>query len=135
LALVTWDTSYSVSVKSCDTEHQKLFDLINQLHEAMKLGQGRTIVAPIVHELEKYTQTHFRAEEALLQSAQYPKLDHHRLQHQKFVAQVKQFKDDLNAGSIGSSIAVLTFLKDWLAEHIKQTDKMYSEYLNSHGIQ
>ncbi len=134
MALVTWDTSYSVKVKSCDAEHQKLFDLINQLHEAMKLGLGRAVVADTVHELEKYTQTHFRAEEALMQRAQYPKLDEHRLQHQKFVAQVKQFKDDLEAGSMGSSIAVLTFLKDWLAEHIKQTDKMYSEHLNSHGV-
>ncbi|MGA2457536.1 MAG: hemerythrin domain-containing protein [Terriglobales bacterium] len=66
MALVTWDTSYSVSVKSCDAEHQKLFDLINQLHEAMRLGQGRAIVGPVVQELENYTQTHFRAEEALL---------------------------------------------------------------------
>jgi hemerythrin len=134
LALVTWDTSYSVSVKSCDAEHQKLFDLINKLHEAMQLGQGSTIVSPVVDELEKYTQTHFRAEEALLRQACYPKLDDHRLQHQKFVAQVKQFKDDLQAGRLGNSIAVLKFLKDWLADHIKQTDKMYSEHLNSRGI-
>jgi hemerythrin len=134
LALATWDTSYSVSVKSCDAEHQKLFDLINQLNEAMGLGQGRTIVAPVVQELEKYTQTHFRAEEALLKQACYPKLEEHRLQHQKFVAQVKRFKDDLDAGSMGNSIAVLKFLKDWLADHIKQTDKMYSEHLNSRGI-
>jgi len=134
VALVTWDTSYSVKVKSCDAEHQKLFDLINQLHEAMKLRMGQTIVAETVNELEKYTQTHFRAEEALMQRAQYPKLDEHRFQHQKFVTQVKQFKNDLDAGNLGSSIAVLTFLKDWLAEHIKQTDKMYSEHLNSHGV-
>jgi hemerythrin len=60
LALVTWDTSYSVSVKSCDAEHQKLFDLINQLHEAMQLGQGSTIVVPVVHELEKYTTSEIR---------------------------------------------------------------------------
>jgi hemerythrin len=134
LALVTWDTSYSVSVKSCDAEHQKLFDLINKLHEAMQLGQGSTIVSPVVDELEKYTQTHFRAEEALLQQACYPKLAEHRQQHQKFVAQVKQFKDDLQAGRLANSISVLKFLKDWLADHIKQTDKMYSEHLNSRGI-
>ncbi len=134
MALVTWDTSYSVNVKKCDAEHQKLFDLINQLHEAMKMRMGQSIVVDTVNELEKYTQTHFRAEEALLQRAQYPKLDEHRLQHQKFIAQVKEFKADLDAGNLGSSIAVLTFLKDWLAEHIKQTDKMYSGHLNSQGI-
>jgi len=132
--LVTWDTSYSVSVKSCDAEHRKLFAIINDLHEAMKSGKGRSLLADIVHKLEKYTQTHFLAEEALLQRAQYAKLHEHRLQHREFVAQVQRFRKDLEEGSGGDAIAVLTFLKDWLAKHIKQTDKGYSECLNSHGI-
>ena len=134
MALVTWDASYSVNVKRCDADHQKLFYLINTLHEAMKSGQGRTIIAGIVHELEGYTQTHFLAEEALLQRAQHPNLNDHRLQHQEFVAQVKQFRDDLDARGTANSIAVLAFLKDWLANHIKQADKRYSEYVNSQGI-
>jgi hemerythrin len=131
---VTWDASYSVNIKSCDAEHQRLFYLINTLHEAMKSGQGHTLIDEIVHELESYTQTHFHAEEAMLQRAQYPNLDDHRLQHQKFVAQVKQFRDDLDARGRVNSITVLTFLRDWLANHIKQTDKGYSEHLNSQGI-
>ena len=134
MALVTWDASYSVNVKRCDADHQKLFYLINTLHGAMKAGQARTIIAGIVHELEGYTQTHFLAEEALLQRVRYPNLDDHRLQHQKFVAHVKQFRDDLEAGGTANSIAVLAFLKDWLANHIKQADKRYSEYVNSQGI-
>jgi hemerythrin len=134
VALVTWDASYSVNVKSCDAEHQKLFDLINALHEAMSVGKGRTIITGVVRELEKYTQTHFLAEEALMQRAQYPTLNDHRLEHQKFVAQVKQFREDLEAGGVGDSIAVLLFLKDWLAKHIKQIDRMYSDYLNFNGI-
>jgi len=121
-------------VKSCDAAHQKLFYLMNTLHEAMKSGQGRTLVAGIVHELERYTQTHFLAEEALLQRAQYPNLKDHRLEHREFVAQVKQFKDDLEVDGTANSIAVLTFLKDWLANHIKKTDKRYSGHLNSSGI-
>ena len=134
MALVVWDMSYSVNVKNCDAEHQKLFALINDLHAAMKSGNGRTILADIVRELEKYTQTHFLAEEALLQRAQYPKLNDHRVQHGEFVARVKQFRDDLEQGVGGDSVAVLMFLKDWLSKHIKQTDRMYSQCLNSHGI-
>ena len=88
MALVTWDASYSVNVKRFDAAHQKLFYLINALHEAIKAGQGRALIAGIVHELERYTETHFLAEEALLQFAQCPKLDDHRLQRQKFVAQI-----------------------------------------------
>ncbi|HEX6504411.1 MAG TPA: bacteriohemerythrin [Terriglobales bacterium] len=134
MALVTWDQTYSVKVQSCDSEHQKLFSLINKLHDAMKSGQGRTVLAEIVRELEKYTQTHFLAEEALLQKTQYPRLNDQRLQHQKFVGEVKKFRENLDKGVAGDSISVLTFLKDWLSKHIKQTDTLYSEHLNSHGI-
>jgi hemerythrin len=132
--LVTWDKSYSVNVGTCDAEHRKLFSLINALHEAMKSGRSRTIIAGTVYELEKYTQTHFLAEEALMQRAQYPNLPEHRLEHQKFVAQVKQFRQDLQAGGKCDPNAVVMFVKDWLAKHIMQTDKMYSGHLNSHGI-
>jgi hemerythrin-like metal-binding protein len=52
-------------VESLDAEHRKLFYLINTLHEAMKSGQSRTVIAGILHELERYTQTHFLVEEAL----------------------------------------------------------------------
>ena len=134
MSLVTWDESDSVKVKVCDTEHQKLFSLINALHEAMKSGQARSVIAGTVHELEKYTQTHFRAEEALMHRAQYAKLDEHRVEHQKFVAKIKEFKAELDAGQTDGSIKVVTFLRDWLTNHIKQVDKMYSEPLNSQGI-
>jgi hemerythrin len=40
----------------------------------------------------------------------------------------------LEAGGTANSIAVLAFLQDWLANHIKETDKEYSEHLNSVGI-
>ena len=134
MALVTWDQSYSVKVKRCDDQHQKLFDLINALHDAMKTGQGRKIISDTVRELESYTKTHFSAEEALLQRAGYPKLAEHRAEHQKFVAEVKKFKESLDSTGAEAPISVLSFLKDWLANHIKQTDKMYSDHLNAHGI-
>jgi len=134
VALLTWNSSYSVSVKSCDLEHQKLFSLINQLHDAMKIGRGRTVVADIVSNLETYTQTHFSAEEALMERAGYASLADHRVQHRLFCDQVAQFRRDLEAGT-GDAVAVVTFLKDWLAAHILKTDKMYSAHLNSRGIQ
>jgi hemerythrin-like metal-binding protein len=134
VAFLTWDASYSVNVKTCDAQHQKLFSLVNTLHEAMKSGQGRSVIADTVRELERYTQTHFLAEEAMMERSQYPKLNQHRLEHQKFIAQVQQFRDDLEAGGKCDSVAVMKFVKDWLANHIMQTDKMYSGHLNSHGI-
>jgi hemerythrin len=134
VSLIAWNRSYSVNVRSCDAQHQQLFSVMNKLHEAMKAGKGRVVLAEIVDELDMYTKTHFRAEEALMERAQYPELNEHRAQHRYFVSQVAQFRKDLQADA-GNAVAVLTFLKDWLANHIQQTDKMYSSHLNSSGIE
>jgi len=134
MALVTWDPSYSVKVKRCDQEHQKLFDLMNALHEAMRMGKGRKLMQQIVAELSNYTNTHFGAEEALMEQCKYPALPGHRLEHQRFVKQVADFQHDLDAGTGGNSVAVLEFLKDWLVKHIKKLDQSYSAHLNAHGI-
>jgi len=135
MALVTWDQSYGVSVSRLDEQHQKLFSLINSLHEAMRQGKGQEVVQDTVRELAAYTATHFRAEEELLRKAGYPGLVAHEAEHQKYVAKVNQFAEDLKAGRNASSISVLGFLKDWLAEHILRTDRSSSAYLNAQGVQ
>jgi len=135
MALVTWDQTYSVSVKKMDDQHQRLFALINALHDAMRQGKGQAAVQDTVRELSSYTATHFRAEEELLRKSNYPGLAAHQAEHQKYIAKVNQFAEDLNSGKNASSISVLGFLKDWLAEHIKRTDRSYSAFLNSRGLQ
>jgi len=135
MVLVTWDQSYSVSVKRLDEQHQKLFALINSLHDAMRQGKGQAAVQDTVRELATYTATHFRAEEEVLRKANYPGLAAHQAEHQQYVAKVNQFAEDMKAGKNANSISVLGFLKDWLAEHIKRTDRSYSAYLNSKGVQ
>jgi len=133
MALLTWDSSYSVKVAELDGQHQKLFSLINALYDAMRVGKGRAILGQIVTELGDYTQTHFQAEEALMEQANYPALDGHRAEHRRFIAQVSQYKKDLEAGT-GNAVAVAEFLKDWLTKHIRRLDQSYSARLNANGI-
>ena len=133
MPVFVWDESCSVGVKSCDEQHQKLFSLINALHEAMRVGKGRAVMKPLLEDLGKYTQSHFTAEEALLEKTKYPGLAAQRAQHKQFVQRVRQFQDDL-AAERNSTVAVVNFLKDWLVNHIKQTDREYTAHLNANGI-
>jgi hemerythrin len=54
--------------------------------------------------------------------------------HQKFVDKVMVFKQELESGKIAISIAVITFLSDWLKNHIQIEDKKYGPYLNRQGV-
>ena len=134
MALVNWDPSYSVKVTRCDEDHKQLFALINTLHEAMVAGKGTEVARQVVKELLDYTRYHFTAEEALLEKTKYPALPFHRVQHQAFIKKVQQFQEDVAAGSVGQSIQVVNFLKNWLVSHIKEVDQKYAAHLNANGI-
>ena len=135
MSLVTWDQTYSVSVRKLDEQHQKLFALLNALHDAMRQGSGQAIVQDTLRELATYTVTHFRAEEELMRRTNYPGLAAHQVEHQRFVDKVNQLTQDLQAGRNVSSMQVVGFIKDWLAGHIRKTDRSYSAHMNAQGVQ
>lgn len=134
MAVFVWNESYRVNVKKCDEQHQKLFAIINELFEAMSAGKAREALDNVTAELAAYTQSHFRAEEELLRRAQYPKLAVHQGEHHKFEAEVAKLRSASGLGGSINAVNLLHFLKDWLANHIRQTDKQYSGYLNERGI-
>jgi hemerythrin len=134
MALFTWNDSYSVKVALCDQQHKNLFDIINRLADAMRMGKGDEIVSKTVGELLQYTRTHFTQEEALLKRANYPQLAPHQEQHKKFVADVEGLLQQTREGRAPNSIQVLNLLRDWLVNHIQRTDKAYSDCLNAAGI-
>jgi hemerythrin len=131
MAVFNWNSSYSVNVKRFDDDHQKLFAVINDLQEAMQSGKGSQVIERVVGELESYTRFHFSGEEALMAKTNYPSLPIHRLEHQKFIQTVAKFRTE---EITSQSIAALLFLRDWLINHIKRTDKQYSAHFNAHGI-
>ena len=126
-----WIPSYSVNVKRCDDDHQRLFELIRELRSAILRGKSAEVMDKIVEELENYTVFHFTAEEALLEAANYPALEAHRTEHGKFIDRLARFRHE---GVAGQPYEVLNFMNRWLVNHIKRTDKQYSAYLNAHGV-
>ena len=134
MALIDWSPAYSVKVKKFDDQHKKLVDLINQLHDAMKAGQGNSMIGTVLQSLVSYTGSHFADEIKLMQSHSYPDLAKHKAEHDKFVAQVLDFQKKFQDGSAMLTMSVLSFLKDWLVKHIQGEDKKYGPFLNGKGI-
>jgi len=72
MALFTWSNEYSVKIQSIDRQHQKLIDMVNELHEAMKAGKGSLLAPDIVGRLATYAQEHFAHEEEMMKLAEPP---------------------------------------------------------------
>ena len=134
MALMTWNDGLSVNVKEIDAQHKKLIGLINQLHGAMSEGKGKEASGKILSDLLYYTVSHFTYEEKLFQQYGYAGYDAHRKDHEDLTGQVKDFKSQFDKGTLGLTLKLMTFLKDWLNNHILGTDKKYVAFLNSKGV-
>lgn len=134
MALLTWNSSYSVGVKSIDSQHTVLFDTLNDLHGAMMTGQASTLTGPILKKLITYTREHFAAEEAMLANTKYPGLAEHKVKHRDLIKQVEDYSARFDRGEITLNLHLLNFLRDWLTNHIQKVDHEYGPWLNKNGI-
>ncbi len=132
--LFKWDNSYSVNIKAIDKQHLKLIELINKLNSAMRLGKANHIFLEILIGLTEYTEKHFSYEEKLMRDAEYPGLNEQLQEHRQFVQQLKDTQNNYQSGQI-NILNLMSFLKDWLSDHIKGIDMKYKDFFNSKGIQ
>lgn len=132
--IVEWKPEYSVAVESIDKDHQKLFEIVNRLFRSMSKGEGSKIISSLVDELQSYTIYHFNREETFFRLTNYPNAYIHQQEHASFIVKVKDFKQKINSGNVSFSPDLLEFLRDWLMNHIMNSDKMYSEHLKKYGI-
>ena len=100
----------------------------------MSQGKSKDVLAKILNELVDYTKIHFATEEKILEQNKYPKLASHKQEHVNLTNQFLALKHDFENGKVTISIEVLTFLKDWLKNHILGVDQQYSDLLVANGV-
>merc|ERR1712216_819911 len=116
-----WETSFSVGDKQpytqMDDEHVGLFDIVRDV-EADRNSQE------LWDKLQALYNEHFRTEEALFTTIRDNKHDiaDHRLRHLGLMNTVK-------GAQIPITEEMTDFIKNWLAQHIKNTDFTYKGLL------
>ena len=134
MALITWDDTLSVNVAEIDQQHRELIAMINELNSAMKMGKGKDALGGIVNRLISYATTHFQTEENYFAQFGYPDTEDHKKEHVAFVQKVSSFKEGFEKRELSLTIDVMSFLSDWLKNHIMGTDKKYTRFFNEMGL-
>jgi hemerythrin len=129
-----WDDSFATGVKSLDDQHRKLFDMVNDLHDAMQQKRSKEAIGSILGRLIEYTASHFGAEEESFRRTNYPEEAQHKVHHAKLVEQALELQRKFNSGEALLTQSVIEFLQDWLINHIKGVDKHYGPHFIKHGI-
>jgi len=134
-AVLEWDQSFATTIAQFDQQHRKLFDMVNELHDAMQQKRSKEAIGSILGRLIEYTASHFGAEEEAFRKSGYPGEAEHKQHHAKLVEQVLDLQRKFNAGETLLTQSVIEFLQDWLINHIKGVDKKYGPHLTASGIQ
>jgi hemerythrin len=117
-----------------DEQHQRLFEIMEQLHKAMTEGKGNAALAEVLKSLHDYSEEHFSKEEQYMQTFGSSGLAEQKKQHTIFIQKISDYQISLNDKKLGLSIEVMTFLKDWLINHIQETDSKYAKSFNEHNL-
>lgn len=132
MAVAVWDDSFRTGHKVVDTQHQELFQMVNELHDAIIAGKGKEHMGPTLEHLANYTVQHFRSEEELMKQVSYPAQAQHKAKHVSLTNEVVDLIKKYKEGNLVLSTTLSTFLANWLRHHIKEDDIALIKYVKTH---
>jgi hemerythrin-like metal-binding protein len=133
-----WDSKYSVNIKSVDTQHQRFFEIINEIYALVhKVYFTKEELLTVAQELQKYAEFHLSYEEKYFKEYGYPEAPAHIAAHDQFRQQIKEYlsslkKTDVDISALATEIA--DFTKNWLSAHILDLDHQYIRFFILHDI-
>ena len=126
---------HDVKVEKLNEQHKKLFDTLAKLYKAMGDKSDKKALAKVIDELIIYSKEHLTTEEELLEKHNYPAIAQQKEQHKIFIDKVQSFRNEFETNNnfmLYFNMAV--FLKNWIANHIEEIDRLYSKFLNDRGV-
>lgn len=131
----TWNNSYLLNIPMIDKQHMRFFKLFDMLMVLNKEVDKDFQILEVIEELEKYTNTHFKAEEALMRKANAPDYDLHVIQHELFVKKVADFKVAYSYKNSLLLEQMIVFMRKWFLVHISEIDGKYVESVQQYLLE
>jgi len=131
MSIFVWSDSFLTGIQEVDEHHKHLVELLNLSYDCFMYNNSDQKMELLVQNLVRYANYHFEAEESLMKANNYPFFEEHRQEHIGFASRTAELQSLLHDGCQPLDLEILQFLKDWLADHILNSDKKMSFYLLS----
>lgn len=128
-----FDDSLVTGNEMIDSQHKELIDKINQLLDTCETASGKIQAIQTLGYLADYTDYHFKAEEELQETINYPGIAEHKRQHEdlrRVVAELHEMLEESEGPTDEFVVQVQKNVIDWLYRHIKGFDRSVAEYKN-----
>jgi hemerythrin len=128
----SWRNDYSFGQAAVDTAHQNLLIDMNALARAVNVGAWE-LTPPLLAQIQFAAAHDFTIEEQLMEQDEYPFLDLHIRQHQRFFEYFGELRREIERGEenrVYLAFRVKRLLTDWLINHILSADRHYGHFLH-----
>jgi len=126
-----WKDNYELGVKEVDDQHRKLFEIGKKLSDLIQSADALTnyeLVEQILIELKDYAMEHFSNEEKFMKEHGYTDLVSHAMEH-AFLRKKLMKIDKLKEPSHKTLVELVSFVSDWISQHILITDMKMRNFL------
>jgi len=135
MPLITWKDEMNIGVRELDDEHRRIIELLNQLYDGVLAGKSTKDLVNVFSSLVQETKSHLAHEEQLLAKCDYPETAEHHKQHDILLTRGLKLQARFMSGSTEPfTMEAVEQARDWLEQHILESDRSYAPYLNAHGI-
>jgi hemerythrin-like metal-binding protein len=135
MALLEWAQEDAMGIPSIDDQHKTMITMINELFDGMQEQKEKEVLESALQMLLLFTADHFQYEEMLFEQTNYPLAQEHRDEHEKLKKQVLEVRKCFDSSLTGLiSVEVSSFLRNWLLEHIRTSDKKFVPHLIANGV-
>ncbi|MFZ2450221.1 MAG: hypothetical protein CTY16_15945 [Methylobacter sp.] len=127
--MLVWSDSFATKIEIVDTQHKKLFELLNRLPECVASGRpDPEMIDSILKELMAYADKHFVDEELLMAHHHLdPRhINVHRMEHKSFMYDVQNMWEHLSLEEDLTEVSekLVRFVTSWLTYHILGIDQV-----------
>lgn len=129
---LVWNDGMSVGIDAIDEDHKQIIAILAKLTATRCKNITNKVIEDVFSELETYVTLHFNREERLLEKAYYKDLVKHKASHQKFIKKLPILKQQWLTEDNGVCCEkILSFLNNWLVDHILKEDFDYVDALQN----
>jgi hemerythrin-like metal-binding protein len=127
----------SVGLPSLDRQHQKMLNLVVHINDCMENHVrhpgnpqwNRVRFLFLLNDLFEAALEHFRCEEELLVTLDYPLLAEHREEHNEFVEHLSEFLTTAGTQGLADVVGIAKYLTTWFDIHERESDGAYGRFL------
>ena len=125
---IIWSDDFSIGNTDIDIVHKDWVNIYNDLIEYTESKGNREAFAMILTKMTEYSLMHFKKEEEYMQKMNYPDLADHKRHHKDYIYKVAMYNIDLLGVNPPSKNEIISFIDNWLIDHILKIDKKYEDY-------